>query len=56
MQEQRKRIKRYIYLLLISNIAIAGFQPIIKNTTVKIILTIYTMLSLLISTIYVKKA
>jgi len=56
MHERKERIKRFIYILLLSNIAIAGFQPIIKNTTVKIILTIYTMLSLLISTIYVKKA
>lgn len=56
MPEQKERIKRFIYILLLSNIAIAGFQPIIRNTTVKIILTIYTMLSLLISIIYVKKA
>lgn len=55
MQEQRKRIKRYIYLLLISNIAVAGFQVTVSNVTIKIILAIYTMLSILISLIYVKK-
>jgi len=56
MQEQKERIKRYIYLLLISNIAVAGFQVTVSNVTIKIIFAIYTMLSILISLIYVKKA
>jgi hypothetical protein len=55
MQEQRERIKRYIYILLLSNIAIAGFQPFIQNTTIKIILAIYTMLTMLFTIIYVKE-
>ena len=55
MQEQRERIKRYIYILLLSNIAIAGFQPIVKNATIKIILAIYTMLTMLFTIIYVKE-
>lgn len=55
MQEQEERIKKIIYILLLSNIAIAGFHPVIENTTIKIILTIYTMLTLLFVTIYVKK-
>lgn len=55
MQEQKERIKRYICFLLTSNIAVAGFQVIVVNTTIKIILAIYTMLSILISLIYVKK-
>jgi hypothetical protein len=55
MQEQKERIKRYIYLLLISNIAVTGFQVTVANVTIKIILAVYTMLTSLISLIYVKK-
>ncbi|XOQ17886.1 MAG: hypothetical protein ACFWUA_05175 [Sporanaerobacter sp.] len=55
MQEQRERIKRYIYLILLSNIAIAGFQPFIQNIIIKIILAIYTMLTMLFTIIYVKE-
>ena len=55
MQEQRERIKRYIYILLLSNIAIAGFQPFIQNIIIKIILAIYTMLTMLFTIIYVKE-
>lgn len=55
MQEQKERIKRYICLLLITNIAVTGFQVAVSNVTIKIILAIYTMLSIFISLIYVKK-
>lgn len=51
---QEERIKRFVYILLLSNIAITAFHPLVKNTTIKIILTVYTMLTLLLVTIYVK--
>lgn len=55
MPEQKERIKRFIYILLLSNIAIAGFQLSIQNLIIKIALTIYTMLTLLFVIMYVKK-
>ncbi len=55
MRSLKERIKGYIYILLLTNIAIASFQVTIQNPTIKIILAIYTILTLLLTIIYVKR-
>lgn len=55
MERQKRRIKGFIYLLLLSNIAVASFQIVINSPVVKIILASYMMISLLIAIIYIKK-
>lgn len=52
----KERIKRYIYFILLTNIAVAGFQLILANPTFKILLAIYTMITLLLAIVYIKKA